>query len=73
MLGVHQELDRVPSPAAAVAVAGEDVVLEDEGVGAVDDGAEDLFHLAVVLDRLDHPATPLELLARGRNAPDGPR
>jgi hypothetical protein len=64
VFGVHQELDGVSSSPAAMTVAGEDVVLEYERMRTVHDRAEDFFHLAVVLDRLDHPAASLVALGR---------
>src|SRR5262249_21141533 len=58
VVDVHHELDGVATRAAPMAVPGEDVVFENEGVRLLDDWAEDLLDFAKDLDTLDHPPPP---------------
>ena len=61
---LHQERDDVAAFTAPKAVAGEDVVLEDERVTVLDLGAEDLLDAVGRLDGVNHPARTGENLSR---------
>ena len=68
MLELANERDRVATLLAPEAVAREDVVLEHEGVRALDDRAVHLFDAIGRLDRPHDPAPAMKRLLRLREA-----
>nr|WP_245737893.1 hypothetical protein [Streptomyces sparsogenes] len=62
MVDLHDEVDRVAALLAAEAIAGENVVLKDEGMPLVDCGAEYFFNSVSRLNGFDDPPPARESL-----------